>query len=397
MNEPATEVPATDSPRRVLGVCVAVLVATTAVLLPLFFPALLPLEPGLPAPVRLVCSLLALGLPVLAVAGCWRVRLELSPREKRITFGALVAATALVNDLHRSFVDEGHYPFAGAGYVDNTAWQVESQRRVMRLDPTFTGHDYRFLPNAIVHVLEVGTGSYAFARGIYRHTFMFLLVYAIYYLGRLHYAHGTALLGLLLYLAVYPVTLRHYAGQLTDPVSHLSFVLAFIFLEQRRYPYLALSILVGAIGKESVAVLAGYYALFRRDDPGHRLKAAGLLLGAAAVVVGIRLYVNSGQAEYRHMSGVPPDHVLRNLRDPRWPAQVLLSLGPFLPGFLLSWRRAPETLRGLVWFLLPVLLGSSLLFSWLREARNYVPVVIPLALITAAWLSRDPALEREAA
>lgn len=43
-------------------------------------------------------------------------------------------------------------------------------------------------------------------------------------------------------------------------------------------------------------------------------------------------------------------------------------------------------LRRLTLFLFPCLLLSNLAFSHLRESRNYKPLVVPMALMTAEYL-----------
>ena len=52
------------------------------------------------------------------------------------------------------------------------------------------------------------------------------------------------------------------------------------------------------------------------------------------------------------------------------------------------------SLRRLVIFLVPVLFLSSLIFSWLREARNFMPLCAVLIVMTVYYLmpgERNPA------
>jgi hypothetical protein len=61
---------------------------------------------------------------------------------------------------------------------------------------------------------------------------------------------------------------------------------------------------------------------------------------------------------------------------------VFLFMGVFLPFIIWNWRRSDARLRALFLTLTPLLLLSSLCFSWVYESRNYVPL-LPV-LITMA-------------
>ena len=58
----------------------------------------------------------------------------------------------------------------------------------------------------------------------------------------------------------------------------------------------------------------------------------------------------------------------------------LLTACALLPFLAWDWKQTAGSLKSLAFFLLPVLFVSSLLFSWLREARNYMPLVFVLAV-----------------
>jgi hypothetical protein len=75
------------------------------------------------------------------------------------------------------------------------------------------------------------------SRDLYRLIFEFLLYYAIYRYARLYTAFPGAVLAVVLSSVIYPVTFENYAGQLTDPMAHLAFVLALIFLETEEFGF----------------------------------------------------------------------------------------------------------------------------------------------------------------
>lgn len=367
-----------------------VLAATLLALVPIAVPSLREVRPP-SFEVWFFLGGLALCLPALTVAACWRWwPLDLPPAGRRDLFVLVVGATLLAAHVHHTNVDRAPYAYSIKPFADNTGWQLETQALVMRLDPRYYGHNVRFLPNSLVHGLQLVTGDFVVARTLYRLTFGFLLLLSIYSLGRAWFSHATALLGLLLYLLIYPVSIRYYSGQVTDPMSHLSFVLGMLCVARRRDADLALVVLVGALAKESIVALAGLHALMRLRERRGVLPAAAVLAAGLVVVWSVRRIVYGGAVTTTTLSGVGPEHVWTNLSTWRlWGPQLLFTVGVFLPFLALAWRRAPRDLRDLALGLSVIIPLSSLRFSWLYEARNYVPASIALGLVTAAHLLRD--------
>jgi hypothetical protein len=99
-------------------------------------------------------------------------------------------------------------------------------------------HAARFLPNSVVRWLQLGGWNFPQARDLYRLLFGMLLFYSIYRYARVFTGHVGAIVAVLLTAAVYPISFQNYVGQLTDPMSHLSFVLAFLFIEREDFPFL---------------------------------------------------------------------------------------------------------------------------------------------------------------
>jgi len=54
---------------------------------------------------------------------------------------------------------------------------------------------------------------------------------------------------------------------------------------------------------------------------------------------------------------------------------------------VMAWKDTPSELKRLVLFLFPTLFISSLIFSWLREARNFMPLVVVMAVVAGRHLS----------
>jgi hypothetical protein len=188
---------------------------------------------------------------------------------------------------------------------------------------------------------------------------------------------------------VYPVSIRYYAGQPVDPLSHFTFALTFWALQRGWFWTFAATALVGVMAKESILVMPIYYLLFRRNDAWHWTR--GLLLVAATFALAIAIrWIVGARAEFEHISATTENHFLTNLADySQWGRQLASTLGVFIPFVVIGWKDTPRDLKSLIVFLAPCLLISSLFFSWLREARNYMPLVAVLAVCTARVLGED--------
>ena len=299
--------------------------------------------------------------------------------------------TCIVNNIHSLNVDHGA-PYLPR-YVSNVLWQGLVNDLVIQLSPAALPHSYRFLPNSIVRWFQMGGLAYEPARDLYRLIFCILLFYAIYKFARLYTNYLGAIIAMLFIAVIYPVSFEYYAGQLTDPLSHLSFVLAFIFLETEDFALLLTTLLIGSLAKETVLAMSGYYVLFCRKERNYLLKAITLCAASGAIFLGARMLVlHGGIHAYTQISVAPPNMPLLNWHDSRWPVGLLLTVGAFVPFVVLSWRGTPRSLKHLALFLFPVLFTSGLFFSFLVEMRNFMPLVFVLAVIAARYLT-GPAVE----
>lgn len=332
-------------------------------------------------------GLIAEGLALVAAALLWRsfYQVEIRRLSRSQTIGLLLVIfvlTAAIEYTHHFFVDLGSM-FPGKL---NTVWQEEMQGVVTRLDPSALPHSYRFLPNALVLWLQMCRVPFQVASEIYRGLSMLVLFYTLYRWGRLFTSHLGALIATMLAGVIYPVSFVAYAGQLTDPLSHLSFLLAFIFLETEEFAFFLSALLIGSLAKETVLGLLGFYLLFGRKEKGYAWKAPVVLVACLAAYFAVRSYVLHGVMQYNQVSGVNAEFVLTNLRQRTWPPHLLLTGLVFLPFLFLSWKETPLLLKRLTFYLLPLLVVSSTLFSWLNEARNYMPLVFVLAVVAGRYL-----------
>lgn len=339
-----------------------------------------------------IFKVLLISIPVFAVLICYHIKIGL-PSKKISLFILLIIISFVLFDIHYIYIDS---PYSRIfDHISNHQWQVETHKDVLALSPKVLPHSYRFLPDSLVRVFELFTGDFSYARAVYRVTFMFLLLFSIYYYGRLYYNHETALLSVLFYAMIYPISIRFYAGQLTDPISHLLFVWSFIFLQLDCFIYFALSILIGVLAKESILVMPAYYILTQMKDKKRWAKGGILLAISILMIFMIRMIVTSNNLTYRNISGVDISHIKENLGAlDLWGRQVSYTIGIFLPFLVLAWRTTRKELKHLVMLLLPTLLLSNTIFSWLYETRNLIPVVIPMAIISSDYLMSQYSKEK---
>jgi hypothetical protein len=320
----------------------------------------------------------------LTLALCWILFARESPRLGRRQALALVflvlLLTKVTNRIHSVTVDYGPNAFPNS---TNTRWQSDLQDEIIQrnLDVWSYPHAARFLPNSVVRWLQLGGWGFPQARDLYRLLFGMLVLYAVYRFARLFTGHLGALISMLLVSVIYPISFENYVGQLTDPMSHLSFVLAFLFLAQEDFPFLFTTLIIGAFAKESVLAMAGFYVLFGRKDKRYPLRVAVLVPCCAAAYLGTRVWLLGGMMKYKNISGVGIENLMINLGDQRWRYVVALTAGALMPILALGWKQTPMFLRRLALYLAPVLFVSSAFFSYIKETRNFMPLVIVLAVV----------------
>jgi hypothetical protein len=105
---------------------------------------------------------------------------------------------------------------------------------------------------------------------------------------------------------------------------------------------------------------------------------------------GVRAYVLHGMMSYDQTSGVGFDHISENWQRTGWVTPFLLTACALLPFVVLAWKDTSLFLRRQALFLFPVLFLSNLLFSWMQETRNFMPLVFVLAVIAGGYFSRQP-------
>ena len=347
-------------------------------------------------PIDLAAGLARLLAYLAAVSICYSIfRIEsrrLSRRQAMCLALLVFSLTSVVNHIHSVTVDQGHNRFFSPELL-NTDWQIGIQNFVIGLSPKAIPHSYRFLPNGIVRWMELCGTDYEAARDAYRLICGLLLFYAISRYAGLYTAYAGRMITLLLVAVAYPISFENYNGQLTDPLSHLSFVLAFLFLGTEEFWLLLTVLVIGSLAKETVLAMTLYFVLFHRKEKNYIGKAALLCAGTVIAYFGVRLAILKGTMNYVQVSATSLGHIRVNAGFLAWVPAFLLTVGVFLPFLAIGWDRTPAVLKRQALFLLPVLFLSSLLFGWLYETRNFMPLVFVLAVIAARTLSDGPAFE----
>jgi hypothetical protein len=301
-----------------------------------------------------------------------------------VLFAVLAAAMTAI---HQHIVDVVHEGWQRTMYLDilnHTGDDFGSLR---------IPHAFRPLPYGFTRSLEWLTGDWTFACLVYRWFFTFWFVAGCYRFARLWLRPLWALATLLPVIALYPLSVWYYWGQLTDPLSHALFVLALIYAVQDRVSLLAVALGLGVLAKETVLlVVPAYFAAQWRKGLPAILNTA--LLGAVCVAAFLAARLPYGwYPGYQKINGTEQLMVRENLglekqygisEDMRlanyWHPAVFVL--PFVPYILFGWRRLDGRLQALCLVLPPLVLLSNLCFGWMYESRNYMPL-LPL-LGTAA-------------
>jgi hypothetical protein len=258
-------------------------------------------------------------------------------------------------------------------------------------------HVYRPLPYGFARFLELLTGDWYFACWSYRWFFTYWFLWASWTFCRCYHSASVAA-GVVGWMALlYPLSLWHYRGQLTDPMSHALFVLALCYIVTNQWWPLFLSLVMAVAAKETAIVLVlGYWACHWRGGLLTLAKSVGLLLGCIGAYLAVRLpagWLRSLTEEasvFQSINATGGLMIWRNLQvridwvdyRPRGIENYLLPalfVGPFVPGIIRNWARIDRCLRALAVSVAPLVLASSLCFSWMYEARNYMPLIALLA------------------
>jgi hypothetical protein len=376
------------SPRPGLAAAGLILLAITS-LAPLLLERL-PIQflaPPSAASARLATRLAVLAVLVGMVAlRAWWDRSDQDPATIALALAGLATVMTLV---HWYFIDRA---------PDRSAWQQELYLAILnhRADAP---HVYRPLPYGFARTLERLTGDERLSAVAYRWFFSYWFVWCYYRFARLFTPPARALATLAVLLPLYPLSIAFYWGQLTDPLSHALFVLALIYAVEDRSWLLAATLGLGVLAKETIALMVpAYWACYRNRGWSALGKTMGLGAACLAAFLAVRLPLGwkPGLSDINGTTGLMVSTNL-GIGQPLYLSEVpsyqnylqpLLFVGVFLPFIVWHWRNIDGRLKALFLTLVPLLLLSSLCFSWMYESRNCLPL-LPL-LTTMAFCQRNP-------
>jgi len=341
-------------------------------------------------------STLALVLFLMGIMLLARAKLDESGEPhataKIVLFAALAALMTFLHWIEVDQHDEAH------------EWQTNSYVKILNHDYE-APHNYRPLPYGLVRLLERITHDWTFACVSYRWFFTFWFVWASYRLARRFLDPRRALTTLIPLVLLYPLSIARYAGQLTDPVSHALFILAFLYLLEDRPIALAVALALGVAAKETVAIVApAYLACYWRRGLRSWLITVGLGMACVAAFLATRVPLGWSGGSYENINGsglmigtnLGFGEPIANRIPPLWEnyLHVFLFVGIFLPPIAWRWRVLDLCLRNLCLVVTPLLLFSNVCFGWLYESRNYMPLV-PLLATMAIPPRREDQSERK--
>lgn len=277
-------------------------------------------------------------------------------------------------------------------------WQRDKYHTILNHEGD-APHRYRTLPYGFARLLERLTHDWGFSCVAYRCFFTWWFLWAAYRLARRYHPPARSLFALSLVVILYPLSILHYWGQLTDPSSHFLFILSLIYLlEDRPWP-LAASLALGVVAKETaVLIVPAYFACSWRVGWRTWKTTAGLGVVCVAAFLAVRLH-QGWRPELENVNGLDALMAGTNLGLGEPIAygaasvevgylHALLFLGPFAILLGYRWGEIDPRLRTACAVLTPLLLASNICFGWLYESRNYLPL-IPL-LATAVLPASQP-------
>ena len=176
-------------------------------------------------------------------------------------------------------------------------------------------HQFRALPYGFARTLEHLTGDWTFACLAYRWFFTTCFVWGCYCFARLWLPAGLALVTLVPVLALYPLSVWYYQGQLTDPLSHALFVLAFLCTVRDRVALLAACLALGILAKETVMLMVpAYWACTWRGGLRSLLKTAALGVVCVAAFLAARVPFGWRLGGYEQINGTEALMIFRQSR-----------------------------------------------------------------------------------
>jgi hypothetical protein len=265
-------------------------------------------------------------------------------------------------------------------------------------------HQYRFLPQGVLWWIVLFSGDFLFAYCIFRLFFTFAICLSLYKLSRIYNSHKDSLIVVLLYAVFYPLSIRHYYGNLLDPVFHFIFILALMYCQKRKMREVFFLVTMGMFVKETVILVVPCYYLLNIELPYFVrrkmiLKLALLVGWCLLLFLACRIPFGFSY-DNKTLNGIGQFMILSNLGLPGGAVERLapvwiLYLHPVL--FIFMWipvlifyrKFLSRSLFYTAIYLAVSFYLTNLCFGWNYESRNFVPALCMLLISTVSIFSRN--------
>jgi hypothetical protein len=314
-----------------------------------------------------------------------------APCAMRVPPPCSAAVPTLLTDLHFHTVDVLHMDWQNQQFIDILSHHGQAP------------HQYGFLPQGILWWMLLGNGNFVYSYLGYRFLFTFLACQSIYVFARRYLTPHNAIIVVMIYALFYPLSTRHYFGNLLDPLSHAVMVAALACCRGGRFrPFFWLFILGMFIKETMLLVIPVYYLanfkVARFWEPRLLRQLALLAISGLAVFLACRIPFRFNYS-FDTLNGTSEVMVYSNLGlacgQAHSPVSVFQPhLHPFLFVFawlpMIIWRRKllPPSLFWTALYLAGASYLTNLCFGWNYESRNFVPALILLLVSTTVVVNR---------
>lgn len=282
-------------------------------------------------------------------------------------------------------------------------WQVSQYVNILAGQESVP-HQYRFLPQGILWWIVLFSGDFLFAYCIYRLFFTFAVCLSLYKLSRMYNSHKDSLIVVLLYAVFYPLSIRHYYGNLLDPMFHFIFILALMYCQKRKMREVFFLVTMGMFVKEAIIlVLPCYYLLNIESLYSVRRKVIlklGLLVGWCLLLF-LACRIPFGFCyDNKTLNGVGQFMILSNLgfpgglaknTTPIWMRYLhpILFIFMWIPILIFYRKFLSRSLFYTTIYLAVFFYLTNLCFGWNHESRNFIPALCMLLISTVSIFNQN--------
>lgn len=326
-------------------------------------------------------------------------KLDDEPISRKIfLYGSFLLLALILTNLHYDTVDAVRINWQADQYVNILAGKEA------------VPHQYRFLPQGILWWLFLLNGDFIIAYCTYRLFFTFLICLSLYKLSRIYNPHKDSFIVVLLYAVFYPLSIRHYYGNLLDPMFHFIFISALFYCQRRKMPELFLLLTAGMFVKETIILVIPCYYLLNMESPGFVRKKTFLKLSLLAVwclLIFLACRIPFGfRFNFEEINGITKLMILSNLGISNGPVQSfmpvwiryfhpMLFIFIWIPALIFYRKILSSSLFYTTLYLAVSIYLTNLCFGWNYESRNFIPALCMILISMARIFNQKNVLRVE--